>query len=183
MPTYEFACPKCLKKGKLSEWEMQFGMSEPKKSFCPACGTAGKQVIRTAPAIATHSKQHKLADNLTFEELNRRGASDWTPPPVVSTEDRIEMTEIARAEPPPEPKVIPPVPELPPNTDFRPHAVAVDGAILAQGQAASAAQRAVTGNKTALSSLPSKLPTEMITMKDDPTVNKDGSVTTHEVSG
>lgn len=75
MPTYEFSCQKCFDRGVVSTWEMAFKIDDPKNSFCPSCGSKGKQVILTAPMVikAETREKSKFADGLTKKELDNRG--------------------------------------------------------------------------------------------------------------
>lgn len=75
MPTYEFACTPCFDRGVVSTWEMVFKVDDPKNSFCPKCGSPGKQVILTAPMISTGGNRQRFneADRLTERALDETG--------------------------------------------------------------------------------------------------------------
>lgn len=77
MPIYEFACDDCFKRGVVSTWEMQFKMDDAKNSFCPACGSKGKQVILTAPMIAGGDRhdRFKRADEMLTRALDEQGVT------------------------------------------------------------------------------------------------------------
>lgn len=132
MPTYEFQCGACFDRGLVSQWEMLFKMDDPKNSFCPKCGSPGKQVILTAPMISTGGDRQRFnaADKMTERALDEQGGFRG-----------IRRTiEDMGGHPPPAAAVDP----------MKPHwGKAAD--ILAQGAAATAQTRAegnVTGNET-----------------------------------
>lgn len=172
MPTYEFSCEPCFQRGVVSVWEMQFKMDDAKNSFCPACGSKGKQVILTAPMIAGGDRhdRFKAADKMLEKALDEQGVTDVKQRHYAPHVERLlENAERGNMEPPRQPQPDPFKPRW-----GNPHE------ILGQAAGATAlaqAEGAATGNEVR-QKLSKVLPSEAIVHPADA---KKGRVPEHGV--